>query len=212
MISFLNSILLPALAAAVIPLLIHFFNRQKTKKIEFSSLRFLKLLESKRIRQVKLYQILLIILRTLFILFIVLAFTRPTITGDLPSITTPANTTAVMILDDSYSMRSYAGSTTRFEQALLHMKEQISLFSHDDRVFFITPAKITTPVHVNTQEISQLAEPTFLSPDFTNVLRNASEIFEKYPNYNKELYIYSDFQISREALHDSINSFSVIKP
>ncbi len=206
MISFLNSILLPALAAAAIPLLIHFFNRQKTKKIEFSSLRFLKLLESKRIRQVKLYQILLIILRTLFILFIVLAFTRPTVTENLPSITTPANTTAVIILDDSYSMRSYAGSITRFEQAILHMREQIGLFNQDDRVFLLTPSKINSPVQINTQDISNLPEPTFLSPDFTNILRNASDIFEKYPNYNKELYIYSDFQVSRKAIPDSIDS------
>lgn len=207
MISFLNSLLLPALASVAIPLLIHFFNRQKSKKIEFSSLRFLKSLENKRIRRVKLYQILLIILRTLFILFIVLAFTRPTITNNLPSITTPANTTAVIILDDSYSMRGYAGSSTRFEQALFHLNEQIRLFNRDDRVFLLTPSSNTPAIQIDAPDTPKFPEPTFLLPDFSNVLRNASDIFEKHPNYNKELYIYSDFEISRLALSDSIHSY-----
>ena len=65
MFSFLNSFILPALAAIAIPIIIHFFNRRKTKKIQFSSLRFLKMLENQRIRQVRLLQILLILIRTL---------------------------------------------------------------------------------------------------------------------------------------------------
>ena len=102
MFTFLNSIILSALFAALIPLLIHLFNKQKTKKIKFSSLRFLKKLEKHRLKKVKIYQILLILIRTLLIILLILAFARPTFTGVWSVLQEPsANTTALIILDVS---------------------------------------------------------------------------------------------------------------
>ena len=108
MFTFLNSIILSALFAALIPLLIHLFNKQKTKKIKFSSLRFLKKLEKRRLKKVKIYQILLIIIRTLLIVMLVLAFARPTFSGAWNILQEPsANTTAVIILEDGLNRGSF---------------------------------------------------------------------------------------------------------
>jgi hypothetical protein len=50
---FLNPAILFGLLAASIPILIHLLNLRKLKKIEFSTLTFLKELQKIRIRKVK---------------------------------------------------------------------------------------------------------------------------------------------------------------
>jgi uncharacterized membrane protein len=103
--TFLNPAILIGLTAASIPVIIHLLNLRKLKKIEFSSLSFLKELQKNKIRRVKLKQLLLLALRVLIILLIVTAFARPTLEGvNIGGTTSAAKTTALFILDDSFSM------------------------------------------------------------------------------------------------------------
>lgn len=210
MFSFLNSFVLPALAAMVIPIIIHFFNRRKTKKIQFSSLRFLKMLENQRIRQVRLWQILLILIRTLFILFIVLTFARPALNSAFME-SGSARTTAVIILDDSYSMKAFNGSISMFQKAKDQMNAVLKTFNTNDRVFIIPFSNIPenlTPINLNQSlaDISKKYNITDGSPMITDVFKAASEIFEEYPNYNRELYLISDLNVSRFNLPDSVET------
>jgi len=109
--TFLNSIILYGIALASIPVLIHFFTRKKRGTIYFSSLRFLKLLESKKIKKLKLQQIILLILRTLIILLIVIAFSRPALKETSPAqFGSHIKTSAVMILDNSLSSAAGKGN------------------------------------------------------------------------------------------------------
>ena len=77
MFSFLYPTLLWALLAVAIPISIHLFSRQRVKKIDFSSLIFLKSLEKTRLRAIKIKSLILLLIRSLIILFVVLAFARP---------------------------------------------------------------------------------------------------------------------------------------
>ena len=79
--TFLNGAFLFAALAALLPLLIHLISRRRVATIDFSSLRFLKELERKRIRRVRLRQILLLIVRSLIILAAALSLARPTLKG-----------------------------------------------------------------------------------------------------------------------------------
>ena len=210
MFSFLNSFVLPALAAIVIPIIIHFFNRRKTKKIQFSSLRFLKMLENQRIRQVRLLQILLILIRILFILFIVLTFARPALKSVFMQ-SGSARTTAVIILDDSYSMQAFNGSVSLFQKAKDQMYTILNTFNTNDRVFIIPFSNIPenlTPINLNQslEDISKKYNITDRSPVITNVFKAANKIFQEYPNYNRELYLVSDLNISRFNLPDSVET------
>ena len=83
MFTFLNSSILLGLIAASIPLIIHLITRQKVKRVFFSSLYFLRELRTQKIRRIKIRQILLLILRTLIILLLILAFARPTLKSNL---------------------------------------------------------------------------------------------------------------------------------
>ncbi len=75
--AFLNPFALWALAAAAIPLAIHLLGRNKLKTSPFPSLLLLKEELSQASRQNQLKNILLLILRTLFILCVVLALGNP---------------------------------------------------------------------------------------------------------------------------------------
>ena len=75
--NFLSSIFFSLIPLISIPLIIHLLNKRNIITVDFSSIRFLKALETESIRRLKFLQILLMILRTLVILFIILMMTRP---------------------------------------------------------------------------------------------------------------------------------------
>jgi hypothetical protein len=87
--NFLNPFALLGLAAAGIPVLLHLLNLRKLRTIEFSTVQFLLELQQTRVRKLKMQQILLLILRTLVVLFAVFALARPTIPGSLPLLSSP---------------------------------------------------------------------------------------------------------------------------
>jgi len=191
MFTFLNSIILSALIAALIPLLIHLFNKQKTKKIKFSSLRFLKKLEKRRLKKVKIYQILLIIIRTLLIIFLILAFARPTFSGAWSILQEPStNTTAVVILDDGLSMQHYDSKGNRFNRALIKINHVLGSFQPDDRILILKTSNSEIDLS-DTLEI-QLQECSYLIGDLNAGLLKAAKHFKENQNINNELHIISD--------------------
>ena len=211
MLTFLNSVVLPILTAALIPLIIHFLSKRRVKVIEFSSLRFLKQLENRRIRHVRLYQILLIIVRTLFILFIVLAFARPTIRGSLLPGAQKSATTAVLLIDDSYSMRAFHGTATLFQTALQKARDVLTTFSPDDRIFLFTAGAgqiNSSPLSVRQakQRLKHL-RPGHFSPDFRPLFPAIADLFRQNLNVNRELYLISDWRIPSRLFPDSLPDF-----
>src|SRR4030067_3800376 len=134
---FLNPFILFGLVPASIPLLIHLFTRRRLKKVEFSSLQFLKSLEKTRIRQVKLKNILLLLLRTLIVILIVLAFARPALKGELAGLGKPAATSAVVLIDDSYSLGTQTSQGSLFEIAQKKGAEILNSLSSQDEVAVI---------------------------------------------------------------------------
>lgn len=134
--NWLNPTILSFLAAVGIPLLLYLLSRRKLPKIFFSSLRFLKELEKKQNRRIKITQWLLILLRMLAILSIVLAFARPLFTGVVP-IGTNAGSDWVIVLDRSASMNARVGNTTVYDQCLLFLKTLLPSFDQDDKVQLI---------------------------------------------------------------------------
>ncbi len=218
MISFLNGLILPALIAAGIPLILHLLSRKKARKIPFSSIKFLKVLENQRIKRVKLYQFLLILVRTLFIIFLVLTFARPTInslTGDLAGKT---QTTAVFILDDSYSMQTFASSQTYMELASQFLENLLPLFKPDDKLFLLS-GSADEPILLNTKKKESLVKQLKAGNNtikLENLLSRADSLFRNKPNLNNELYLLSDFKIQDNHVYprfhfEGINNFKAYK-
>jgi len=100
--SFLNPAFLWALPVASIPVIIHLLSRRRLPEISFPTTRFLRALEPNEVRRLRLRELLLLLLRTLALLFLVFAFARPSITPR--GAVTHAAAAVGILLDDSASM------------------------------------------------------------------------------------------------------------
>ncbi|MEK9633705.1 MAG: BatA domain-containing protein, partial [Opitutae bacterium] len=75
--SFLNPLLLVAAIGVALPILAHLLNRQQVKRTDWAAMQFLNRNLRVRARQLRLRDILLLILRCLALLLLVLALSRP---------------------------------------------------------------------------------------------------------------------------------------
>ncbi len=198
--AFLHSIFLVALGAAAVPLLIHLFSRQKVRTIPFSSLDFLKLLQRQKMRKVRLRQLLLLILRTLIVLLVVLAFARPALKGVFSAgLSSQARTSAVILLDHSLSMGLRTPRGLLFEQAKEKAREVVSLLREGDEVWFVLLSDRPRLVQ-HAQDFSGLKraiDEAGLSNGSTNVrsgLLTAADLLSSSRNANKEVYLITDLR------------------
>ena len=84
--TFLAPTALIFLFGIAIPVLIHFLNRFNVKKVNFSSVRFLKSMEDNSIRNVKFKKLILLILRIGIISALALMLSRPVTRGFIPGL------------------------------------------------------------------------------------------------------------------------------
>ncbi|HZW38505.1 MAG TPA: BatA domain-containing protein [Ignavibacteriaceae bacterium] len=199
---FLNPSILFGLLAASIPVVIHLLNLRKLKKIEFSTLAFLKKLEKNKIRKIKLKQWLLLALRVLIILLIVLAFSRPALEGTaIGGTTSAAKTTSVFIIDDSFSMSIVDEKGSSLNKAKETIKELINhLQEGDEAALITTTSRNEDDIAVNIlKQVSTKAEQvktSYVKGNIHNAIVQAAKIIGDSKNFNKEVYIFSDFQKS----------------
>jgi uncharacterized membrane protein len=208
--TFLNPAILFGLLAASIPILIHLLNLRKLKKIDFSTLQFLKELQKNKIRKIKLKQWLLLALRVLIILCIVTAFARPTLVGvSIGGTTSAAKTTAVFILDDTFSMSVIDQNGSYFNQVKEAIKELLNQFEEGDEVGLILVSHQPDEIEM-TSNLGKFKEDvdavniSFESNKLNNAIIKAADVIGKAKNFNKEIYLFSDFQKGRLASDDEI--------
>ncbi|MFC1556386.1 BatA domain-containing protein [candidate division KSB1 bacterium] len=210
--TFLQSIFLYGLAAAVIPLLIHLFSRLKKDRIPFSSLYFLKLLESRRIRNIKLRQYLLLLIRTLIIALLVLTFSRPTLfTSSGSDYSSESPVSAVIILDNSLSTSADIDGVTALELIKRQALEVLNSFKDGDELYFLTTGGFTEDPGIaaslpkgmaNTIDLDLLRrniennEVSNRSADLQAVLQYGFELLAPSANLFREIYLISDLQAS----------------
>ncbi len=198
--NFLNSAILFGLAATALPLLIHLFTRSKSKTIPFSTLQFLKELQQQKIRNIKLRQILLLVLRTLIVLLLVLAFARPTLRSTLGN-DSSAKTSAVIVLDNSYSMSAVHEGQMLYQTAQQEAMELAKAMRPGDEVYFLTATDTSKQSSQRAfhdfSALRQQIERTNLDYHTTNLiaaLECAHTRLRGSFNINKEIYLVSDLQ------------------
>lgn len=222
---FLNPAVLIGLLAASIPVIIHLFNLRKLKKIEFSTLTFLKELQKNKIRKIKLKQWILLALRVLIILFIVMAFARPTLQSiQIGGTTSAAKTTAVFVLDDTYSMSVVDQKGSYFNQAKEISNQIISQLQEGDEIGIVLVSnqneeqKLTSNFSEFVKNLDQL-DLSYSSGDLNSSITKAAQIISETKNFNKEIYVISDFQKNKitdekikndlsELLNDKVRLYS----
>ncbi|MCI0706562.1 MAG: BatA domain-containing protein [Ignavibacteriae bacterium] len=213
--TFLNPIILFGLLAAGIPILLHLLNLRKLRTIEFSTLSFLKELQKTKIRRIKIRQWLLLLLRMLLIMFIVMAFARPTLKGSLAgAFGERANTTSVFILDDSQSMTALDEGGERFAQARNAALQVVDLMKDGDEVFLMKLSDLgtlsTNIAPTRNLELVRTAlresKPSYRHAALEDALRFSARLLAGSTNFNQEVILFSDFQAGSIASKHSPSS------
>lgn len=205
--TFLNPFVLFGLAAASIPLILHLLNLRKLRTVDFSSLRFLKELQKTSMRRIRFRQILLLVLRTLLVIVLVVAFSRPALRGSLAGLGGPgAASTMVVLLDDSPSMtvRDERGSAfARAQQSASHIAD---LAQDGDKLTLVPLSEARTgvplPAPRNAASVRAAVErmtPTTFTTPYATALGTAARILAGSSDANKEVVLITDGQATQFA-------------
>ncbi len=199
MFNFLNSAVLIAAAAALIPLLIHLFSRRRVKIVPFSSLKHLKEMQKRQVRRIKIRQLLLLVLRMLIILAAVLAFARPATRGGY--IGSHAGVSGVVLLDKSASMQRQVKDGALFDLAKTKSGEILKNFGQGDELLLIPfdrqayfPAGEQFFSREVAENILKAQTAGFDSGNIGEAYKKGLEMLARAKNLNKEFYLISDFQ------------------
>ena len=131
------------LAAISIPIVIHLLSRLRINKVEFSTVRFIKQLETSSIRKMKFQQILLLLLRMLVIASLVMMMTQPVTQGFMPGwLAAEQDARLILVIDNSASMNVKVGNQSFIE---LSKKEALGLLPSFNKETQITLAQTCPP-------------------------------------------------------------------
>lgn len=198
--SFLYPAFLWALAALSIPVIIHLFNFRKTKRIYFSTTRFLRNVQEATTAKRKLKHYLILASRVLFLLFLVLAFAQPIIPA---SEEFSADRNISIYLDNSLSMSVPVGEKiSALDAGIGYVKKIVEVFPPDTRYRLLTNDFAPFSNSYKTKaEVIDLLTQVRLSP----VSRSLNEVKERINNlsrgeHSRELFWISDFQQSTIGL------------
>ncbi|PIS27359.1 MAG: hypothetical protein COT43_10935 [Candidatus Marinimicrobia bacterium CG08_land_8_20_14_0_20_45_22] len=215
--SFVNPFFLFFLPLAAIPVIIHLFGRRRFQTVEFSSIRFLKQLENDVIRRLKLRQIILLILRTLLVLSIILAFARPYRTNFAGDFTIRRGTIVYLILDCSVSMGKAVEGQNLLEIAQNSLQTAFSEIEFPVTVHLIdaTEPKVIRDVGFvkNSAHLKRAIDGLSIKPLAAKLdvaLQTVMENMEKYPEASVAVWIASDFQ--KSSWQTSVPTINPLQP
>ena len=173
---------LAALAAAggavAVPVVIHLLNRKRYVIVPWAAMRFLLAAQKKNVRRLKLEQWLLLAVRTVLILFVVLAMAavmpwfepvwQKLFPGSALSVPTQGRTHRIVVLDASFTMAARRpDDIARFDAAKAQAKEVLAKAGPGDGfslVLLSSPAQVIVPGPVDdrdkvAREIDELKLP-----------------------------------------------------
>ena len=133
--SFLNSALLPGLVLlAGLPLLIHVLNLRFPRLFEFSSVKHIRETIAQRSRIFRWRHLLLLALRTLFVLLLLLAFLKPLLPRFGSAADKQAGRAVLLIIDHSLSMEHKGGGVGSRQRAENEADKILATLGADDTV------------------------------------------------------------------------------
>ena len=191
MISFLQPLALLGLFAAAIPPLLHLISRRMPPVIPFPALRYLTETRRKHSRRLKLRNLLLLILRTLVIILIVLAASRPI--AQLPFGDSHAPTAIALVLDNSLSSGAVVGGTRILDRLVERAGHVLDRANSGDPLWLVVadavPKRITVP---EARLFLDTLGPWPVFLDLTEAVRAGRQALDGEPNLAHELIVVSD--------------------
>jgi len=200
--NFLNPLFLFGLAAAAIPILIHLFTRKRPREVRFSSLEFLSEVNRSEIRRIRIKQWLLLLLRTLAVIAIALAMSRPVVKASAGA-RDGAATTIVALVDRSGSMGALTRTGPLMNEARRLVESLLATLGHGDEMLLIPYDEGPAPISARPiSDVARLRAATqglaagARATDHRRALAVAAQALRESHALNRELFWISDFQTS----------------
>lgn len=197
-----------AVAAAAVPLAVHFLTRPRPVRMPFSTVRFIREAVKQRRARNRLRDAIILALRTLAILLLGWAIARPLL-GEKKLVSTAEEgaTARVVLLDVSQSMAAVDGGVDAFQRARAAAGQYLE-YRPGLRVNLIAagaaPRAVFEAPSTNVESLREQLAESQVRPERLNLLAAlsaAGDMLAKIPgtNVRRELVIISDFQRSNWA-------------
>ncbi len=193
---FLYPTFLWALAAILIPIIIHLFHFRRFKKVYFTNVKFLKEVKEETSNRNRLKHLLVLLMRILTIAGLVFAFAQPFIPqGD--EVKTGEKAVSLFV-DNSYSMSSLSAEVPLLEKAKQRAKEIVEAYDVEDRFQILTmDFEGRHQRLVSKEDAISLIDEIQITPsvrDLSKVMSRIKQALNQTTVENKTAYLVSDFQ------------------
>lgn len=191
----------------LLPLILHFLFRFRLKRIDFSSLFFLTDLKKERFNFYRLRDILFLILRTLFIAFLILSLSRPYLIkkkSPILKILPQKAKSIIIILDDSYSMQY----KNNFEKGKEILNEIIRNLHQNSKITILLTSRKKI---IENEIISNIPDTLIKNLKISYDISYAQKILEELKNFDGEIYLITDLQEYSYSFLKNFNSNFLLK-
>ena len=194
--SFLSPLFLLGLGALAVPIIVHLVRRTRAPQVDFPSLMFVRRIPQRTIRRKRIHNLLLLAMRALAILLVVLAFTRPFLTGSGRQ-AIERDRSNVILLDTSLTMRQ----GDRFQKAKSRALGIINSIQGEKGALITfnrgyEVAERLTPDMGKLKASAETLQPSNFGTDFTQAIRGAESLFADDTAGSRRIFLISDFQAS----------------
>ncbi|MCC5946675.1 MAG: BatA domain-containing protein [Bernardetiaceae bacterium] len=172
---FLNPAYLWFLSLVLIPVIIHFFNFQRPKKVLFSNVSFLKEVNQASNARNKLRDLLIMFMRMCFIAALVLAFAEPVEKGAQTQVWESENFVSIYA-DNSFSMQNETDNVRLLDRAAKAGEQLADVFPKNTRFQLIENSFSTNP---NTFYDKDGLKDKFSLFSFANNARTIEQVYKK---------------------------------
>lgn len=206
--SFVQIGFLLAATAVAIPIIIHLVFRQKAKRVELGTLRFLRVVLQQNARRRSVMRRLLLAVRMACILALALLFARPYWLafregGEKQTVVVLIDRSATMELKGEGNQRlidqAIAATKTMLGSAAANTRYEIAFFDHAVQPLVDPPATGQPPREYSPPELARKLIPPQRcagGTDYGAALAWARDALAKAPPGNRQLHIYTDLQQS----------------
>lgn len=210
---FLYPNMLFALFALVLPVVIHLFNFRRHKVVYFSNTSILKTIEQENHKTKRIKDILVLMLRMLFVAALVMAFAMPYRPDENVACNNSAEDLVAIYVDNSMSMQSYSSERTLFDEAKMSSLKLIDNLDPTRKFILVTNDRDPKNEYpMNKDEMMMCLDEMRVESapvTFDEIYNNVSLIRKKNGFSTATLFAYSDYQKSMMKLDEIRSDTSV---
>lgn len=197
--TFAHPLFLLGTLAALIPLLVHLFDRRRPRQVPFGALSFVLKSQRRTASRLRLKRLLLYLLRTLILLAVPVALARPQFAQADTAVTTRGLAATAVIVDTSLAMRWQDGSSSLFDAAKDEAKAALKDLAPEEPATVVVCTRSPAPAAPLGFERARLfsalddAKPGYEAVDLNRCLEVAARALDESPLPNRRLVVVSAF-------------------